>query len=221
MTIGVEVRHATPAEVIEHDRRLLGEGRAAVAVTVLAGEALTLGVSQPEGSPSAVRARELGVSVLRRSTGGTAVLSAAGDLAWSLVLPRSDHRVGRTYVRDYARFGRALCDELAARGTPAAWRPAPGLVEELCVLSSRGHVLRAADRIVGGAAQHLTRDALLHHGFLARGVDRERAARIFAAPLELLARELGGWTDLGIVASPDEMARSLLARLRADLGPTG
>lgn len=203
----------TGAEVVLADAALLAEGRLACSVSILSDRCLTLGVSQRDGSPSERRARELDVAVCRRSSGGTGVYTAPGDLSWSLVLPREDPRVGRGYVRAYGRLGGPVALALAEAGHPAAWRPAPGLADEVCVLSARGQVLETGGRIVGGAAQHLTGRALLHHGFIARAAEPERISRIFGIPPELARAHLAGWQDVGPRVAPDDLARQITGRL--------
>lgn len=201
------------AETLARDAVLLREGLPAVRVAILARPCLSLGVGQRDPVPSAERARRERLPVVRRSTGGTSVLIGRGDIAWSVVLPREDPRVGRDYVRAYARFGGAATRSLVSASGEAAWVPGPGLSAELCYLSGRGQVLTIGGKVVGGAAQHRTSTALLHHGSIALRVDRTLLRRLFDLPEEGGFDRLAGVEELGVVGGSEGIAR----RLRREL----
>lgn len=188
---------------------------------MLADAALSVGVAV-RGEPAYVhRARDLGLGYVRRSTGGSGVLHLPGDLVWSVVLPRSDPRVGRDFARAYGRLGRGVVRFLADLGVAAAWAPAPGIVEEYCVLSSRGDVLTVGPRILGGAAQHVTPGALLHQGMIARRVDPDLLDRVFGIGAPMARDRLAGTDDLGLAGSPESLATALRGALAAEFLTAG
>lgn len=168
-----------PAQCLARDEAALAAGAPLVRVARLSSPALSLGVGQRPSVSSARRARALGLSILRRSTGGTGVLLGEGDVVWSIVLPRDDPRVGRDFVRAYGRFGHGVVRTLASFGVEASWGPALGLSEEFCFLGARGCALTNNEKVLGGAAQHVTRTALLHHGVLPLTIDRQRLEAVF------------------------------------------
>jgi lipoate-protein ligase A len=201
------------ADEFREDEELLRTGAPAVRVVTLADVAVSYGVGVRSDAPYLGRARAAGVAVARRSSGGSGVLHGPGDLAWSVVLPRRDPRVGRDFVHGYGRFGAGAVRFLERFEIPAHWAPAPGVSEGFCVLSRRGRVLSADGRVLGGAAQHVTRDALLHQGMIPLSVDRGRVSDLFELAPSLVAERLVGLEDLGIVTSSKELA----ARLAVDL----
>jgi lipoate-protein ligase A len=168
-----------PAQNLARDDAALGAGTPLVRVARISAPALSLGVGQRPSVSAARRARALGLPVLRRSTGGTGVLLGDGDVVWSVVLPRHDPRAGRDFVRAYGRFGNGVVRTLATFGVEAAWGPALGLSEEYCFLGARGCALTVGDKVLGGAAQHATRAAVLHHGVLPLTIDRQRLEAVF------------------------------------------
>ncbi len=115
-------------------RRALGGSRAAV----LSDRALSVGVGVPMGADWIERARRRGLPIVRRSTGGTGVLHEAGDLVWSIVLPRSDPRVGRDYSRAYSRLGVGAARFLGDLGLDAGWTTPPAVSETCFTLGPRG-----------------------------------------------------------------------------------
>jgi lipoate-protein ligase A len=212
------VAHGTPpsgvetipyGESLRRDAALLRTGGPAFRVARIADRSLSIGVAQPAATPAAQRAAVLGIPVLRRDSGGTGVLVQPGDLVWSLVLPRRDHRVGSDYVRAYARLGGAVVQFLGEIGPAARWEPATGGYPEFCLLSERGQVLTVGREIIGGAAQHRTRDALLHHGILPWSLDRPMIERLFDVPVSVTERRLGSLEQLRTGVPPEGLAERL------------
>ncbi len=197
-----------PAEFVRGDEELLGSPAAAVRVVRLATRCLSYGVGEAPSADYVRRAEERGIAQVARATGGSGLLHEAGDLAWSIVLPRTDPRVGREFPRAYARFGDGVVGWLRSLGIAAEWGEAPGTAPRYCTLSDRGHVLRAGGRIVGGAAQHLTRHGFLHQGTVSVQIDRPEIDAVFDLPPPSPTSALGALDELLVTpASAAEYAR--------------
>lgn len=205
-----------PSDEIVAQERLLRTAARAVRVAVAGSSAVSYGVAELEDAPYLARARAEGIATVARTTGGSGVLHLAGDLIWALVLPRDDPRVGRDYTKAYVRLGAGVVRGLTSVGLVASWRPAPGLVETYCPLSSRGEVLVVEGAIVGGAAQHLTGRALLHHGFVAHRVDRATVDRLFELPSPGPSARLGGLAEVDPALTPERLAEALQDGLTAE-----
>jgi lipoate-protein ligase A len=203
------VSRMTPEEYARSDEEMLRAGRLTSRVAVLSGSALSVGVSQREDAPCAVKARALGIPVVRRSTGGLGLLLASGDLAWSWVLPRADPRVGHDFLRAYSRLGAAAVQLLKELGVSATWTAPRGLASEYCLLSGRGAVLSIGGRALGGAAQHLTREALLHHGVLPYRLHPDRLEELFDLRSDVVTDTLTSLAEVTVGRSPMELARRL------------
>ena len=206
-------------EYVRGDEELLRQGFPAARVAVISTPALSIGVSQGDDAPCVRGARRLGLPVVKRSTGGLGILHSPGDLVWSLVLPRTDVRVGRDFSTAYARLGAGPVRFLSGLGVPGSWRPPRGLETDCCLLSGRGSVLNVAGRTLGGAAQHLTRAALLHHGVLPYRLEPARLQAVFDLSSELVARSLTSLEELAAGRTPDELAERLHVALAAELDP--
>jgi len=209
---------ASVPELLRSHERLLASGTAAYRVGIVGERALTFGVGVPADRPYLRRANGAGVSAYRRSTGGTGVLLLASDVTWAIVLPRTDRRVGRDFVRAYPRLGRGVVTALGRYGIDARWVAAPGLVDDYCPLSSRGEVLEARGAIVGAAAQHLTSSALLHAGFVSWTVDRAEVDRLFGLPVEGPSARLSGVGPFAPGLTPERLAGSVARALADELG---
>ena len=203
----------SPAANNLRDEQLLRSGEPMLRVAVFDAPSLSLGVNQPDSHPTAVRARKLGLPVVRRGSGGTGILHLPGDLAWALVLPRSDPTVGADFVRAYDRLGAGCVRFLAGHRLPSQWTEAPSLSEVFCLLGSRGKVLTVRDQVIGGAAQHLTRRALLHHGVVMYRPSRSLLTELFDLDPRTVDTRLTGLVDELGHRSPAELGRSLLSAM--------
>ncbi len=180
---------------------------------MLTGAGVSYGVSVSSDAPYLRRARALGIAVEPRTSGGTGFLHQDGDLVWAVVRRRADPAVGRDFARAYARLGAGVLATLRGLGVPADWAPAPGLCEDYCPLSSRGQVLASDGQVLGGAAQHATSTALLHHGGIAWTVDRALVERLFDLPVGGAAARLGSLQGHLPHAQPEDVAVALESAL--------
>jgi lipoate-protein ligase A len=210
-------RALTCAEQIRTDEDLLRAGTPGVRVAVLTDRAVSVGVGLGRSSDAVLRARDRGLNVVRRGSGGTAVLHDVGDLAWTVILPRGDPIVGREYARQYDRLGAGAVRFLEAHDVAGAWVPPPGLSPDYCLLGSRGQVLASGDRILGGAAQHVTGSALLHHGILPRSLDRPVLSRAFDLTGANGLDRLTSLEELGLTDAPEVLAPELARALSDEL----
>ncbi len=159
---------------------------------------LSVGVGHSLTDALVRRIGKRGIPLVRRSTGGTAVLHVPGDLVWAIVLPRTDPNVGRDFIHAYGRLGAGVTQFLHSQGVEGSWKAPLGISNELCLLGSRGAAFQVDSRVLGGAAQHLSQTMLLHHGILPAQVETELIQELFHLPLETIGRHLVGLRELGI-----------------------
>jgi len=166
--------------------------------------ALSLGRFQPDDDVDTAACNRLGVEVVRRPTGGRALLHG-GDLTYAVTLP-----AGRAPNVDatYAYLAGALRAGLARVGVTAEIARHEGPAGAVCMATQQGADLRVGRRKVCGSAQVQRGPAHLQHGSillarlpfdetdLIRG-DHDREA-LHAATVTLA--ELGAPTDPRVVA---------------------
>ncbi len=204
------------AEFFQRELAALDRGRPQALIALVdEPRVVSVGVGVPEQCGYLARARDAGIAVLRRHTGGTGLLHVRGDIVWSLVLPRADLRAGRDFVRAYRRLGGPVTACLGAFGVTAAWAAPPAISDEYCTLGSRGEVLASGSAILGGAAQHATAGALLHHGTVSWTVDRPLTDRLFGWVSTSPSGRLHGLRELGVPLGPEALAARLEAELRS------
>jgi lipoate-protein ligase A len=126
--------------------------------------AVSLGLRQSPPSWLA-RADALGVEVVRRVTGGGAVLHA-GDLTYSVVAPADGPDLPSDLLGSYEWIRARLVSGLARAGIAAAASRARAGADrlELCFAGATGYEVELDGEKLVGSAQRRTRRAFLQHG---------------------------------------------------------
>ncbi len=146
---------------------------------------LSLGYAQPAGDVDFTRLAGLGWDVVRRLTGGRAILHA-DELTYSIAVPASDPRVAGDIVASYRRLSAGLMaglDRLGAsvRADPAA-SGARGFKGPVCFEVPSDYEITAGGRKLIGSAQ--TRRSggtiVLQHGALPLYGDVARICEVLA-----------------------------------------
>ncbi len=210
----------TAADLLGGSERLLAtvsaDGIPALRWYVTPQPALVLGVGQPRDDFDTAACQRAGLPMVRRSSGGTAVLTDDGLLNLDVVLPAA-HRLGhRDVVRAYAWLGTALTRALrrlgwtaravapeAARRDAAALRAAeyPGVtvLQRTCFGGRSPYEVLVAGRKVVGLCQVRRRAGTLYQAGILLGFDAERLAGLLsvspaerAAGAARLGRRAGG-----------------------------
>lgn len=187
------------------------------------GPWLSLGYAQPFDVGTAAAWRAAGVTVVRRATGGRAVLHGA-DLTYAVAAPESLLPPGLEGA--YRLLSDALLDALRAVGiaaepAPRARAPSPADGFD-CFAAAATDEICVAGRKLAGSAQRRAAGALLQHGSIRLAPDPAAAARLVqvGAGATSLA-ELGVAPRAGRAAIEQALPRALAARLGRDPLPRG
>lgn len=168
--------------------------------------ALSLGRFQPEEDVDVAACARWGVEVVRRPTGGRALLHG-GDLTYAVAMPRPAGAEGSVDAI-YGWIAGALIEGLARIGVEAAVAHHHGPAGAVCFATHQGADLRVGERKVCGSAQvHRDATVLQHGSILLRRlafdeIDLVTGAHDRAALLEstVTLAELGAPTDPRVVA---------------------
>jgi lipoate-protein ligase A len=129
--------------------------------------ALSLGYGQPLTAVDTNLARQYGIDVVRRPTGGQAILHN-DELTYALMLPRTHPLVAGGVLRSYERLSAGFERGFATLGLDTRqgdWQShAAGGAGLLCFASPSTHELSARGVKIMGSAQTRLRGALLQHG---------------------------------------------------------
>lgn len=200
-------------EVLMERARLSGE--AVLRVYGWARPTLSFGRNQTaRGAYCAARAALQGVDVVRRPTGGRAILHHR-EVTYSVTAPVTAERLRASY----ARINRLLLDGLRRLGVaatlaaPAARAPAPG-VAPCFEAPTEGEVVVGGRKLVG-SAQWREAGALLQHGSILVDDDQTMLASLSATPLPDVPPPATLRAALGRAPSAADVAGALVGALRA------
>lgn len=207
------------------DEALLGRarqtGEGVVRVYSWAEPTLSLGRNQyADGVFTRERAHALGVAVVRRITGGRALLHHR-EITYSVTAPTAP---GESLHRSYAMINSALLSALRALGVHAERAddgerlPPPGSAP--CFeRPARGELMLDGRKLVG-SAQCRDGGALLQHGSILVHDDQALVSRLAGRDEEAIAPAATLAGALGRDPSPAEFADALFAVVRADWDAT-
>lgn len=190
-------------------------GESVLRVYAWAGPTLSFGRHQTARSAySSARAAQQGVAVVRRPTGGRAILHHR-EVTYSVTAPVTAEPLRASY----ARINRLLLDGLARLGVtatladPATRAPLPG-IGPCFETPTTGEVVVGGRKLVG-SAQWRDAGALLQHGSILVDDDQAMLARLATAPLPDVPPPATLREALGRAPAVDEVAAALFAAVRA------
>ena len=177
---------------------------------------LSLGLAQPVGDIDRLALEAHGWDLVRRPTGGKAILHV-DELTYAIIAPAGHPALRGGVLTSYRRLSRGLTAGLARLGLevdqPSA-RPSPGEAQNpICFEAPSAYEITGQGKKLLGSAQLRRKDAILQHGTLpltgdisricltlryqdpqSRRISRERLlAR--AATVETLLNRIVGWDE--------------------------
>ena len=128
---------------------------------------LSLGYAQPISLVDTGLATRLKIQIVRRSTGGQAILHD-DELTYSIALPRTHTLAQKGIMASYQLFNNAFARGFKQLGLPVTqgpWTPAPQSYQEaVCFGAPSTHELATGDHKMLGSAQTRVGGTMLQHG---------------------------------------------------------
>jgi lipoate-protein ligase A len=161
-----------------------------------------------------------GVDVTRRLTGGRAVLHAADELTYSVILPAALLPVGRNISAAYDWISGGLRAALAQLGIEVERTERHGAEghDPACFASALGGDLAVDGRKLLGSAQCHKYGGILQHGSLPVTVDDDLLAGCLHRPPTAAPRAWTCLADLGRSVTPERFGQALAAGFAPLLG---
>ncbi len=157
---------------------------------------LSLGYAQNvEKEVDVAACRQHGVSLVRRPTGGRAVLHDQ-EATYSVVMPLRLSDREASITEHYHRIGLALATALRYAGLavrlerPSVLAAAPRAASPACFAAMSRYELSATGRKLVGSAQKRGRRSLLQHGSIPLSMDRQRLFACLRVPADRRAQLL-------------------------------
>lgn len=155
---------------------------------------VSLGYGQPlDARIDAVAAAALGVGLVRRPTGGSAILHEGPDLelTYSVTARAGDFEGADDLLATYRWIGAALAAGLRSLAAPVQMVPVqpsdPGAMPTFCFARTGSYELEVDGLKVVGSAQRRQGTGFLQHGAVMLSAAPERLRRVFPATRDPLA----------------------------------
>ena len=167
--------------------------------------------------------RALGVGVVRRPTGGSAIYhdGPERELTYGVAATNEDLGVGTDLLASYRWIARALARGLRDLGAPVEIverRREYGPVPAFCFARTGTYELELDGRKLVGSAQRRHGTSFLQHGSILLGIDAARVAAIFPATADPGAGVATLQEALGRRPDWDECVTALVAAFEAEHG---
>ncbi|HDD56297.1 MAG TPA: lipoate--protein ligase family protein [Chloroflexi bacterium] len=147
---------------------------------------LSLGYSQPFSDIDPNRLRAYGWDVVRRPTGGRAILHA-DELTYSVIGPKTDPRLRGGLMDSYRRISRALFQALRYLGLPVEVHTGKNPLarhQPVCFENPSDYEITVNGKKIIGSAQARRKKSILQHGSLPLTGDLTRIIKALAYPSE-------------------------------------
>ena len=201
--------------------RQAGTSQPTVRCYAWAPPTVSLGYGQPlDRHVSIDGCRTLGVGLVRRLTGGSAIYHDGPERELTYSVVASDADVGtRDLLATYRWIGRALLRGLMALGTKADMVPTAdddGPTPAFCFARTGRYEIESDGRKLVGSAQRRQGGCFLQHGSVLLGVDEPRLRALFPTTRDPSATMITLEEALGRRVSFDECADTLAAAFEAE-----
>jgi len=144
---------------------------------------LSLGYAQPVADADLLRLAERGWGLVRRPTGGRAILHT-DELTYSVVAPPDEPRLEGSVLESYRRLSAALLDALQRLKVPAqakrqsAASPSGERKAPICFEAPSNYEITVQGKKLIGSAQARRREGVLQHGSLPLYGDLTRITQV-------------------------------------------
>ncbi|HJR79192.1 MAG TPA: lipoate--protein ligase family protein [Anaerolineales bacterium] len=191
---------------------------------------LSLGHAQPFADVDLRRLKERGWEVVRRATGGRAILHT-DELTYSVIAPNDEPRVAGSVLESYNRLAQALLLGVQNLDVPVEMEEGKangnGMPNPVCFEVPSTYEITVDGKKLIGSAQARKREGVLQHGSLPLIGDLSRICQALVfeneaareeASKRLLARATTVESALGRAVSWETAAQAFLRAFEAQLG---
>jgi len=191
---------------------------------------LSLGYAQPVGDVDLARLRARGWDLVRRPTGGRAILHT-DELTYSVTAPLDEPRVAGGLLESYNRLAQALVAALRQLGLPVEVQersaaPNGQSTNPVCFEVPSTYEITVGGKKLVGSAQARRKEGVLQHGTLPLTGDLARIVQVLVFPDEdarraaaerLLGRAATVESALGRLVTWNQAAEAYVAAFRETL----
>lgn len=202
--------HLRGADNMARDEAMLAAAQPAARLYGWRPACVSLGRAQTEGQVDLDAARDGGLDVVRRATGGGAILHNESEVTYAIVLPLDHPGLPRDIAGSFAFLSAGVVAALRHLGLPAEIESVPDNTREtLCYVRKQGTNVMVNGRKISGGAQRRTDRAVLQHGTIIVERDEARMARIFRTPLAEITARVTSLEEEGVRVGREKLVDAL------------
>ena len=222
---------AADEAILEHAQAGRGASLPTLRLYAWTPPCLSLGYAQPFSDIDIHRLKQRGWEVVRRATGGRAILHT-DELTYSVIAPSNEPSVEGSVLESYNRLAQALL--LAVKSLEIPVEMKEGVTQDgilrnnpVCFEVPSTYEITVDGKKLIGSAQARKKDGVLQHGSLPLAGDLTRICQALVFENELLRAEASQRlferattveSALGRAASWDEAAQAFIHAFEAQLG---
>lgn len=221
---------ALDESILEHAQAGRGEALPTLRLYAWNPACLSLGQAQPFADVDVSRLKERGWEVVRRATGGRAILHT-DELTYSVIAPNNEPRVAGTLLESYNRLAQALL--LAVKNLELTVEMKEGKTDgnstpnPICFEVPSTYEITVDGKKLIGSAQARRKEGVLQHGSLPLTGDLARICQALVfenesaradASKRLLSRAATVESALGRAISWETAAQAFIRAFEAQLG---
>lgn len=221
---------AVDEAILEHVQAEGGDSLPTLRLYAWDPACLSLGHAQPFSDMDANHLKERGWEVVRRATGGRAILHI-DELTYSVIAPNDEPRVAGGVLESYNRLAQALLLAVKNLNLPVEMKEGKtdgtGTTNPICFEVPSTYEITVDGKKLIGSAQARRKEGVLQHGSLPLTGDLARICQALAfeseaarqdASKRLLARAITVESALGRAVTWETAAQAFIHAFEAQLG---
>lgn len=202
--------HRRGVDNMARDEALLAAGEPIARLYGWRPACVSLGRAQTEGDVDLAAALEHGIDVVRRATGGGAILHNEEEITYAIVVPLDHPGLPRDITGSFAHLSTPVLHALQHLGLPAELESVPDNTREtLCYVRRQGTNIVVHGRKISGGAQRRSDRAVLQHGTVIVRRDEERMARLFRTDRAQIEARVTSLEEEGVRAPREKLIETL------------
>ena len=207
----------TGAENMARDLALLAEGLPTIRLYAWKPACVSLGYAQPENDIDPDACRTFGLDVVRRPTGGGAILHEEDEVTYAVVLPRT---MGPPDLFGSYRFiANGVVETLAELGLRSGFVEGHTGRDPLCYLREEGVSVAFEGRKISGGAQKRTKTTILQHGTILLSRRTHVVSDVFRVPAERVESNVACLHDVRPELTRQDVLEAAVVGFRRAMGP--
>jgi lipoate-protein ligase A len=194
------------AKNMERDLALMAQGVPTVRLYGWAPACVSLGFAQPEADVDLALAAAQGLDVVRRPTGGGAILHEADEVTYCVILPRD--QAPPDLFGSYRFIAGGVVETLRELAIETSFVEGHSGRDPLCYLREEGVSVALGDRKISGGAQKRTKTTILQHGTVLLSRRTELLAALFRTTPQRVESNVACLRDVRPEVTRDDVLRA-------------